>query len=79
MQIACPKCGAQNWLENQKQCIVCLTILRRCTDCANYNRARDYCGPLDYEVPRQQAEHPTLLSNSTNCRYYIHLARQEAA
>ena len=70
MLINCPKCGTPNWLENEKQCHICSAVLRRCADCANFNRAEAKCKYLDYEVSTREAETPTRLSVSATCRFY---------
>ena len=71
MQLACPKCGARNWLENERQCHICQAILRRCIDCANFNRTTNICKTLGIDLTPTQAANPTLLSTSTTCRAYV--------
>ncbi len=70
MELNCPRCGVENWLENQTNCICCNAILRRCTDCANYDRRREHCCEKQVEVSRYEAENPGVLSNSTICTKY---------
>lgn len=70
MEIKCPVCGTENWLENQSRCFRCNAVLRRCVDCVSYDRTRELCRALDAEIPGQEAEHPSLLSVSTNCPQY---------
>lgn len=70
MDVKCPSCGAENWLDNQSQCLQCGCVLRRCVDCANYDSERQMCRTTTAEVDRREAEHPTLLSVSTNCPGY---------
>jgi hypothetical protein len=77
MQIACPKCGARNWLENEKQCHICQTVLRRCIDCANFSRAANTCKTLGIDLTLSQASNPTLLSTSTTCRGYVNVAARQ--
>jgi len=79
MEIACPKCGALNWLENEKQCHLCQAVLRRCIDCHNFDRSRLRCKPLNYDMTAREAEQPSLLSTSTSCRFYIHGASARPA
>ncbi len=74
MEIPCPQCGTLNWLQNEKQCHLCQTVLRRCVDCGNFDRSRFYCSVLRGEIPVKDAEHPSLLSTSTNCRKYAFAA-----
>ena len=50
MDIKCPSCGAENWLENQSRCFHCSEVLRRCIDCANYDRSHRSCQSLDTDV-----------------------------
>jgi hypothetical protein len=70
VEVNCPKCGAENWLENQSRCMACNAILRRCFDCTNYDAPRERCSKLATEVERREAENPSLLSSSTNCLGY---------
>ena len=75
MDIKCPSCGAENWLENQSRCFRCNAVLRRCADCSGYDRSREFCQALHTDVPLQEAEHPSMLSCSTNCSSYRYLGR----
>ena len=70
MDILCPNCGTENWLENQSRCLNCEAILRRCTDCMNYEPKSRRCRTLNIEVETREAEYPALLSPSANCRLY---------
>jgi rRNA maturation protein Nop10 len=70
VEIKCPKCGAENWLENQSRCLACDAILRRCSDCASYNAAGERCNKFGSEIERREADNPSLLSSSTNCLGY---------
>jgi rRNA maturation protein Nop10 len=70
VQVKCPKCGAENWLENQSRCLACDAILRRCADCASYSAASERCTKFGTEVERREAESPSVLSSSTNCLGY---------
>ena len=73
MDIKCPSCGAENWLENQSRCFHCSAVLRRCVDCAHYDRSHRSCQSLDTDISIDEAEHPSLLSLSTNCAAYRYL------
>lgn len=73
MEIKCPQCASVNWLENQSRCLQCNAILRRCVDCANYDRGRQTCLNLDTDIDLHEAERPSLLSISTNCARYRYL------
>ena len=73
MDIKCHSCGAENWLENQSRCFHCSEVLRRCVDCAHYDRSHRSCQSLDTDVAIAEAEHPSLLSLSTNCAAYRYL------
>ena len=67
MEIVCPKCGADNWLENQSRCLRCGAVLRRCVDCDHYDAGTQTCTNLGTDVGLDEAEDPTALSLSTNC------------
>ena len=67
MEIDCPNCGAENWLENQSRCLRCNAVLRRCVDCTNYDAGKQTCTNLGTDVDLDEAEDPTALSMSTNC------------
>ncbi len=75
MDVNCPKCGAQNWLDNQSRCFQCNAVLRRCIDCANYERSAETCKALSTDVDLYEAENPSLLSCSTNCTNFSFLGR----
>jgi hypothetical protein len=70
MEVICPQCGTENWLENQSRCLTCEAVLRRCIDCSHYDADQEQCRTLGNEVDRYEAEHPSVLSSSTNCRDY---------
>jgi hypothetical protein len=70
MQIQCPKCKTWNWLENEKQCHICQTVLRRCIDCSHFDQAKLVCRIHDFDMTKRQAEEPTLLSTSASCLTY---------
>jgi hypothetical protein len=67
VEIKCPNCGSENWLENQSRCLQCNAILRRCIDCAAYEQSRGWCREVQTEIDPYEAQHPSLLSTSTNC------------
>ena len=67
MEIKCPNCGTENWLENQSRCFQCNAVLRRCVDCVNYEPRRQACRTVDTDVSLQEAQNPSVLSVSTNC------------
>lgn len=70
MEVNCPNCGTENWLENQRRCIACEAILRRCADCSNFDQPHGTCTALATDVDSYESEHPRLLSLSTNCFSY---------
>lgn len=70
MDVSCPKCGAENWLENQSRCLACDAILRRCADCTHYDASQEKCRTTAAEVDSYEAGNPSLLSVSTNCLNY---------
>lgn len=71
MQIPCPKCGATNWLENETKCHLCGAVLRRCIDCANFDREKLWCRVLQFDVMMRTATNPSLLASSVSCRSYV--------
>jgi phage FluMu protein Com len=70
VEVKCPNCGAVNWLENQSRCLKCDSVLRRCADCAHYDAPSERCSSLSTDIDGYEAEHPSLLSISTNCPGY---------
>ena len=79
MEIICPNCGVENWLENQSKCISCESILRRCIDCNGYEPRQRLCRRLNIEVEPDEARAPRLLSSSTTCWEYRPRAERVAA
>ncbi|UCC68872.1 MAG: hypothetical protein JSV79_02800 [Armatimonadota bacterium] len=75
MEIKCPNCGAENWLENQSRCFQCNAVLRRCIDCTNYDRRAATCTTTNADIDLREAEHPSVLSCSTNCTNYSYLGQ----
>ena len=75
MEIDCPKCGAENWLENQSKCLACGAVLRRCADCTHYDRKQSYCDSIRSDITLHEAENPGVLATSANCRFYSPLGR----
>jgi len=67
--IHCPLCGRIE-LVGSVRCSTCWTILRRCFDCGNYDRAGERCGKLGIQVPLADAEGPKEHSKSYKCRDY---------
>ena len=70
MEINCPKCGRENWLENQSRCFSCGAVLRRCTDCTRYKRDEHYCSVTKDEIGLFESEKPGPLATSANCQSY---------
>lgn len=67
--IHCPLCGRVE-LIGSLRCSVCWTILRRCYDCANYDRAFEKCTKYDTQVFVNEAENPKEYSKSYKCPDY---------
>lgn len=68
VDILCPECGTENWLENQSRCLQCNAVLRRCADCSNYDGRKQFCLRMKAEIESREAQHPSVLSTSTQCR-----------
>ena len=75
MEIDCPKCGRENWLENQSKCLACGAVLRRCVDCTHYDRGKLYCNSLKTDISLHEAENPGTLDISASCQSYDPYAR----
>ena len=67
--IHCPLCGRVE-LIGSLRCSVCWTILRRCYDCGNYDRAYEKCGITGTKVFIAEAENPKDYSKSYKCPMY---------
>lgn len=67
--IHCPLCGRVE-LIGSLRCSVCWTILRRCYDCGNYDRAFEKCGVTGAKVFIAEAENPKDYSKSYKCPMY---------
>ncbi len=67
--IHCPLCGRVE-LVGSLRCSVCWTILRRCYDCGNYDRAKERCGVNSAQVYVSEAENPKEYSKSYKCPDY---------
>ncbi|HVK04516.1 MAG TPA: ParB/RepB/Spo0J family partition protein [Armatimonadaceae bacterium] len=67
--IHCPLCGRVE-LIGSLRCSVCWTILRRCYDCGNYDRAYEKCGITGAQVMVSEAENPKEHSKSYKCPMY---------
>lgn len=67
--IHCPLCGRVE-LIGSLRCSVCWTILRRCYDCGNYDRAFEKCGVTGSKIFISEAENPKDYSKSYKCPMY---------
>jgi ParB family transcriptional regulator, chromosome partitioning protein len=67
--IHCPLCGRVE-LIGSLRCSVCWTILRRCYDCGNYDRAFEKCGVTGGKIFIAEAENPKDYSKSYKCPMY---------
>lgn len=67
--IHCPLCGRVE-LIGSLRCSVCWTILRRCYDCGNYDRAFEKCGVTGAKIFIGDAEAPKEHSKSYKCPMY---------
>lgn len=67
--IHCPLCGRVE-LVGSLRCSVCWTILRRCYDCGNYDRAFEKCGVTGTKIYIADAEAPKEHSKSYKCPMY---------
>jgi ParB-like chromosome segregation protein Spo0J len=67
--IHCPLCGRVE-LIGSLRCSVCWTILRRCYDCGNYDRAYEKCGITGAQIFMAEAETPKDYSKSYKCPMY---------
>ncbi len=67
--IHCPLCGRVE-LVGSLRCSVCWTVLRRCYDCGNYDRAMEKCAVNNAQVYVAEAENPKEHSRSYKCPDY---------
>ncbi len=67
--IHCPLCGRVE-LIGSLRCSVCWTILRRCYDCGNFDRAFEKCGISGAQIFIAEAENPKEYSKSYKCPDY---------
>jgi ParB/RepB/Spo0J family partition protein len=67
--IHCPLCGRIE-LVGAVRCSICWTVLRRCTDCGNYDAANGRCSVFTKEVSADEAEAPRESSLSYRCVEY---------
>lgn len=67
--IHCPLCGRVE-LIGSLRCSVCWTILRRCYDCGNYDRAFEKCSVTGGKIFIAEAENPKDYSKSYKCPMY---------
>ena len=67
--IHCPLCGRVE-LIGSLRCSVCWSILRRCYDCANYDRPNEKCTVYGSRIYIVEAENPKEYSKSFKCPDY---------
>jgi len=67
--IHCPLCGRVE-LIGSLRCSVCWSILRRCYDCANYDRGTEKCSVYNSQIFIVEAENPKEYSKSYKCPDY---------
>ena len=67
--IHCPLCGRVELIGSMR-CSTCWTVLRRCYDCGNYDRAFEKCGVTGAKVFVADAEAPKETSKSYKCPMY---------
>jgi hypothetical protein len=67
--IHCPLCGRVE-LIGSLRCSVCWSILRRCYDCANYDRGQEKCNVYGSQIFIVEAENPKEYSKSYKCPDY---------
>ncbi|MDX1932222.1 MAG: ParB/RepB/Spo0J family partition protein [Capsulimonadales bacterium] len=67
--IHCPLCGRIE-LIGAVRCSTCWSVLRRCCDCGNFNRAGERCELYNREVKAEDAENPKDTSPSFRCPDY---------
>jgi ParB/RepB/Spo0J family partition protein len=67
--IHCPLCGRVE-LIGSLRCSVCWSILRRCYDCANYDRGTEKCAVYSNQIFIGEAENPKEYSKSYKCPDY---------
>ncbi|MHB0912964.1 MAG: ParB/RepB/Spo0J family partition protein [Armatimonadota bacterium] len=67
--IHCPLCGRIELIGSLK-CGVCWSVLRRCTDCGNYDRTYQRCAISQDYVYGSDAESPRETSKSYKCTDY---------
>ncbi len=77
--ISCPDCGAKAWLSGEAKCKECGGVLRRCTDCDNFDARYRACRALQIEIDAGEVKHPTVLSVSALCQNYSPLQPRLAA
>ena len=71
MEITCPKCKkVQDVDDKVATCPDCRTVLRRCSDCANYDVRLSFCNTFNKPIDTGEASYPTYTSESTYCREY---------
>ena len=71
MEITCPKCKkVQDVDDKVATCPDCRTVLRRCSDCTNYDVRLSFCNKFNRPIDTGEASYPTYTSDSTYCRDY---------
>lgn len=71
MWMTCWQCGQEIWVETQRECRHCYHPAHRCADCVNYRDDDSFCRLLDVPVPAHEAEVPTRLALSFNCKDWL--------
>ena len=80
MRIACPKCKAVHEADNKMAvCPSCRTVLRRCSDCAQYDIRITFCKAVNRAIPTGESDYPTFGSASTYCRAFAPKVQPPAA
>ncbi len=67
--INCALCGRIE-LVSTPRCSVCWSVMKRCTDCGNYDRTYQQCSEDQTMVPLTEADAPTENSRSFRCTNY---------
>lgn len=71
MWMTCWQCGQEIWVETQRECRHCYHPAHRCADCVNYRAEDSMCRLLDVPIPVHEAEAPTRLALSFNCKDWL--------
>lgn len=70
MWITCWSCGAEVWVESQRECRHCYAVTRRCADCLAYQASDSTCTVLGVPIPSREAQEPSHLTVSYSCQSY---------